>query len=66
MVTQINTSGGANRMNKIPAILIPLLVTAFFSVKLILTQHGDDRDKKNLLGALLGIFIFLVMIGVNL
>lgn len=66
VVVQFNISGNANKIGKIPAILIPSFITIFFSSMFIGNGERDERNKKNLLGALLGLIIFFVMIGVNL
>ena len=66
VVTQFSTSGDVNKMGKIPALAIPFLITTVFSVLSMNLEEGDERSKKYIMGAVLGILLFFIMIGVNL
>lgn len=65
VVTQFGTNGERNTMSRIPALLIPLVITTVFST-LLLRDEGNEESKKHLFGALLGILLFLILFGVNL
>lgn len=66
IVTQFNMSGDVNKMGKIPALAIPFLITTVFSILSMNLEEGDERSKKYFMGAVLGILLLLIMIGVNL
>lgn len=65
VAVQINLSGNANRMGKIPALLVPFLITTVFSV-LLFNDDGGPMEKKHLVGSVLGVLLLIIMIGVNL
>ena len=66
IITQFNSSGGVNTMGKIPALVVPLLISIVPAILSMDLDESDERSKKYLMGSVLGILILLVMIGINL
>ena len=66
IITQFNSSGGVNTMGKIPALVVPLLISIVPAILSMNLDESDERSKKYLMGSVLGILILLVMIGINL
>ena len=66
IITQFNSSGGVNTMGKIPALIVPLLISIVPAILSMNLDESDERSKKYLMGSVLGILILLVMIGINL
>ena len=66
IITQFNSSGGVNTMGKIPALVVPLLISIVPAILSMNLDESDERSKKYLMGSVLGIRILLVMIGINL
>ena len=66
IITQFNSSGGVNTMGKIPALIVPLLISIVPAILSMNLDESDERSKKYLMGSGLGILILLVMIGINL
>ena len=66
IITQFNSSGGVNTMVKIPALIVPLLISIVPAILSMNLDESDERSKKYLMGSVLGILILLVMIGINL
>ena len=66
IVTQFNFSGETTKMNKIPALIVPFLITTVSSILTIGLDKDDERNKKYIFGAILGILLLIVMIGVNI
>ena len=66
IITQFNSSGGVNTMGKIPALVVPLLISIVPAILSMTLDESDERSKKYLMGSVLGILILLVMIGINL
>ena len=66
IITQFNSSGGVNTMGKIPALIVPLLISIIPAILSMNLDESDERSKKYLMGSVLGILILLVMIGINL
>ena len=53
-------------MGKIPALIVPLLISIVPAILSMNLDESDERSKKYLMGSVLGILILLVMIGINL
>lgn len=53
-------------MNKIPALIVPFLITTVSSILTLGLDKDDERNKKYIFGAILGILLLIVMIGVNI
>ena len=66
IITQFNSSGGVNTIGKIPALVVPLLISIVPAILSMNLDESDERSKKYLMGSVLGILILLVMIGINL
>ena len=66
IITQFNSSGGVNTIGKIPALVVPLLISIVPAILSMNLDESDERSKKYLMGYVLGILILLVMIGINL
>ena len=66
IITQFSSSGGVNTMGKIPALVVPLLISIVPAILSMNLDESDERSKKYLMGSVLGILILLVMIGINL
>ena len=66
IITQFTSSGGVNTMGKIPALVVPLLISIVPAILSMNLDESDERSKKYLMGSVLGILILLVMIGINL
>ena len=66
IITQFNSSGGVNTMGKIPALIVPLLISIVPAILSMNLDESDERSKKYIMGSVLGILILLVMIGINL
>ena len=66
IITQFNSSGGVNTMGKIPALVVPLLISIVPAILSMNLDESDERSKMYLMGSVLGILILLVMIGINL
>ena len=66
IITQFNSSGGVNTMGKIPALVVPLLISIVPAILSMNLDESDERSKKYLMGSVFGILILLVMIGINL
>ena len=65
IVIQFTSSGGVNKVSKYIGLAIPFAITVVFS---FLFAFGDDETvaKKHIMGALLGLVLFLITIGINL
>ena len=61
IITQFNSSGGVNTMGKIPALVVPLLISIVPAILSMNLDESDERSKKYLMGSVLGILILLVM-----
>ena len=66
VIIQFNTSGNVTKTGKIPALAIPFLITTVSSILSMNMEEGDERIKKYILGAVLGVLLSLIMIGINL
>ena len=66
IITQFNSSGGVNTMGKIPALVVPLLISIVPAILSMNLDESDERSKKNIMGSVLCILILLVIIGINL
>ena len=66
IITQFNSSGGVNTMGKIPALVVPLLISIVPAILSMNLDESDERSKKYLICSVLGILILLIMIGINL
>lgn len=66
IITQFTSSGGVNTMGKIPALIVPLLISIVPAILSMSLDENDERNQKYLIGSVLGILILLVMIGINL
>ena len=66
IVTQFNMSGGTTTMGKIPALIVPFLISVVPAILSMSLDESDERNKKYLIGSVLGILILLIMIGINL
>lgn len=66
IITQFTSSGGVNTMGKIPALIVPLLISIIPAILSMSLDENDERNQKYLIGSVLGILILLVMIGINL
>ncbi|MGN1164363.1 MAG: hypothetical protein ACI4S4_06100 [Candidatus Ornithospirochaeta sp.] len=65
IVIQFTSSGDVNKVSKYIGLMIPFLITVVFS---FLFAIGEDETvaKKHIIGAVLGLLLFLVTIGINL
>lgn len=66
VIIQFNTSGNVTKIGKIPALAIPFLITTVSSILSMNMEEGDERIKKYIIGAVLGVLLSLIMIGINL
>ena len=66
VIIQFNTSGNVTKTGKIPALAIPFLITTVSSILSMNMEEGDERIKKYIIGAVLGVLLSLIMIGINL